>query len=97
MLYHRCPSKINIIIIHPLNFFVSVGLEAHLGQGKSKIRESIIHDILDNLLFIKEQEDDLLPLILCRHPQNITMVIDFIYQRMDAHVHEKKDTFKVSN
>ena len=61
------------------------------------MQKSIIHDILDNLLFIKEQEDDLLPLILCRHPQTITMVIDFIYQIMDTHVHEKKDTFKVSN
>ena len=73
-----------------------LGFEAHLGQGKSKIRESIINDVLNNLLFNKQEEDDLLPLILCRHPQTITMFVDFIYQIVDSRVNQKKDIIKVS-
>ena len=35
-------------------------------------------------------------MILCRHPQTIILVINFIYQKMDSLVHEKKETFRVS-
>ena len=34
-------------------------------------------------------------MILCRHPQTIILVINFIYQKMDSLVHEK-EAFRVS-
>ena len=60
-------------------------------------KESLTNDILDSYLFTKEREDDLVPLILCRHPQNINLIINFIYQRVDSHDRAKKDSLRVSN
>ena len=59
---------------------------------KSKIPESTIHSVLDNLLFNK---NEFLPLILCRHPRSVTLLVMFVYQIIDFH--KKKDTLIVSN
>ena len=61
------------------------------------MRESLINEVLDNILFTKEKEDDLVPLILCRHPQIIPLIVSFIHQRVDSHVHEKKENLRVSD
>ncbi|KAI6653840.1 hypothetical protein LOD99_3342 [Oopsacas minuta] len=68
--------------------------ETHHGTSKSKMRESIIHDTFENLLFTKDREEDILPLILCKHSEVITLIIHFIHQRMDSHVHEKKEVLR---
>ena len=60
------------------------------------MRESIIQDTLDNILFTKVKEDDLLPLTLCRNPELISLVVNFIHQKVDSHVHDKKDNLRVS-
>ena len=60
------------------------------------MRESIIQDTLDNILFTKTKEDDLLPLILCRNPDLISLLVNFIHQRVDSHAHDKKENLRVS-
>ena len=58
--------------------------------------DTFIHDTLDSLFFKKKQEDDKIPLTLCRHPQTISAIINFIYQIVYSHAPNKKDSYRVS-
>ena len=60
------------------------------------MRESIIQDTLDNILFTKAREDDLLPLTLCRNPDLISLLVNFIHQKVDSHAYDKKKNLRVS-
>ena len=60
------------------------------------MRESIIQDTLDNILFTKAKEDDLLPLTLSRNPDLIGLLVNFIHQKVDSHAHDKKENLRVS-
>ena len=55
------------------------------------MRESIIQDTLDNILFTKIKEDDILPITLCRNPDLISFVVNFIHQKVESHAHDKKE------
>ena len=62
------------------------------------MRESITQDTLDNILFTKAKEDDLLPLTLSRNPYLISILVNLIYQKVDSHAHDKnkKENLSVS-
>ena len=60
--------------------------------------DSTVQDTLDNILFTKVKEGDLLvlPLTLCRNPELISQVVNFIHQSVDSHTHDKKENLRVS-
>ena len=55
------------------------------------MREFIIQDTLDNILFTKMKEDDILPLTLCTNPDLISIFVSLIHQTIESRAHDKKE------
>ena len=67
----------------------------HGSYQKLTIRESICYESLDDILFVKEKEDDVLPLTLYRRPELINLTILYIHQKVDSYPPNKKTKMRV--
>ena len=79
-----------------ISLFTALRVKNVSETSVQRVRESIIQDTLDNILFTKTKEDDLLPLTLSRNPYLISLLVDFIHQKVDSHAHDKKENLRVS-
>ena len=59
------------------------------------IRESICYESLDDILFVKEKEGEVLPLTLYQRPELINLIILYIHRKVDSYPPNKKTNMKV--